>query len=347
MSFISDLHYKLVNDEPVDDLSRNEKFTDFSFVGLKETALTVDVFAFTKADGLDEPQIAKLCDQFFNIVRIISYDDFGLNPGPRNPNGLLCFVFEDGCPASLREFITTQTRISHWGESAVSVPWLIDLKQKRIYTHRNPVSWLPPVVISKWLTFPSLNYLKLFLNSRSFQSSHSDSKTTLQSFDKLEKQVEEVYSLFKSAPRKTVVNYFTNAKIATIINEGEMHIKSSEVGELTLNNAGDTYNVGQAGAVGKYARSDSNTFSQSEKQPLAEAALEIQTLLKQLEQTNPSATEGEKLAYVTDETTPSFKRRAASALRESGEAAVDEFVLENKYLKVVKAAIKGWLQPNA
>lgn len=44
---------------------------------------------------------------------------------------------------------------------------------------------------------------------------------------------------------------------------------------------GDNYNVGQAGAVGKYARSDGNTFTQSEqKQSLAEVVREIQQLLK-------------------------------------------------------------------
>ncbi|MEG4944126.1 AbiTii domain-containing protein [Microcoleus sp. F4-D5] len=81
------------------------------------------------------------------------------------------------------------------------------------------------------------------------------------------------------------------------------------------------------------------------RRTLAEAAEELQQILNQLEQTNPTATESEKVAYVNDETTPSFKRRVAGALQASGETAIDEFILENKYLKVVKSAIKGWLQP--
>jgi hypothetical protein len=81
------------------------------------------------------------------------------------------------------------------------------------------------------------------------------------------------------------------------------------------------------------------------RRTLAEAAEEFQQLLNQLEQTNPTATDSEKVAYVNDETTPSFKRRVAGALQASGETAIDEFILENKYLKVVKSAIKGWLQP--
>ncbi|PHV61591.1 hypothetical protein [Cyanobacterium aponinum] len=108
---------------------------------------------------------------------------------------------------------------------------------------------------------------------------------------------------------------------------------------------GDTYNVGQAGAVGKYARSDGNTFIQSEpKQALASATEEIQKLLRQLELINPSATQSEMITYVNDETTPSLKRRTSSALKACGEAFIDEFVLENKFLKVIKAIVKGWLE---
>lgn len=89
-----------------------------------------------------------------------------------------------------------------------------------------------------------------------------------------------------------------------------------------------------------------NQYNSSEqKKTLAEAASEIQKLLKQLEETNPTATEPEKVAYVNDETTPSFKRRVVGAFQAGGETAIDEFILENKYLKVAKAAIKGWLQP--
>lgn len=83
-----------------------------------------------------------------------------------------------------------------------------------------------------------------------------------------------------------------------------------------------------------------------EKKTLAEAANEIQQLIQQLEQTNPTATETETIAYINDETKPSFKRRASSALQSLGETAVDEFILDNKYLKVVKAAIKGWVKPS-
>ena len=115
--------------------------------------------------------------------------------------------------------------------------------------------------------------------------------------------------------------------------------------ELIMNNQGDVYNVGQAGAVGKYARADNNTFFHSEqKQTLSDAAKEIQQLLKQLEQTNPTATEDQKVAYINDETTPSFKRRVVGALQAGGETAIEEF-LDNPYVNVGKAVIKGWMNP--
>ncbi|MDF5722137.1 MAG: hypothetical protein PUP91_16950 [Rhizonema sp. PD37] len=90
-----------------------------------------------------------------------------------------------------------------------------------------------------------------------------------------------------------------------------------------------------------------SNYVPEQKKTLAEAASEIQQLLKQLEQTNPTATEAEKVAYVDDETTPSFKRRVVGAFQASGETAIDEFILDNKYLKVAKVAIKDWLQPDS
>ena len=94
------------------------------------------------------------------------------------------------------------------------------------------------------------------------------------------------------------------------------------------------------------ARQQTNQYNydSSDKQTLAEAAEEIQKLLVQLEQANPSATYSEMIAYVNDETTPILKRRTTSALKACGEAAIDEFVLENKFLKVLKATVKGWLE---
>ncbi|MFB2892928.1 hypothetical protein ACE1CI_08285 [Aerosakkonemataceae cyanobacterium BLCC-F50] len=88
-----------------------------------------------------------------------------------------------------------------------------------------------------------------------------------------------------------------------------------------------------------------NTDNSQKRQNLAEAAKEIQQLLKQLEQTNPTATDADKIDYVNDETSPKFKRRAVSALQAGGEVAIEEF-LDNPYVNIGKAIIKGWMKPD-
>jgi len=77
--------------------------------------------------------------------------------------------------------------------------------------------------------------------------------------------------------------------------------------------------------------------------PLNEAATEIRRLLKQLEKTNPTTNEAEKIAYINIATKPGLKQRVIAALRSSGETAIDELVLEDKYLNVGKAVLKGWI----
>ncbi len=67
----------------------------------------------------------------------------------------------------------------------------------------------------------------------------------------------------------------------------------------------------------------------------------LRSSLRKLEQSHPSATEAEQIAYLADETTPSFKCRVVGDFRGSSKAAIDKFVLENKYFKVAKAAVKG------
>lgn len=69
----------------------------------------------------------------------------------------------------------------------------------------------------------------------------------------------------------------------------------------------------------------------------------IQRLLKQLEVTNPTATEAEKIAYVSDETGRNFKRQLIKALQDDGEAAIEDF-LDDPYVGVVIAIVKNWIQ---
>jgi hypothetical protein len=68
-------------------------------------------------------------------------------------------------------------------------------------------------------------------------------------------------------------------------------------------------------------------------------------LVKNFELKNSSATQTEIIAYVNREATPSLKRRFSAALQACCESIIDEFVIENKYHKVIKATLMGWLKP--
>ena len=85
-------------------------------------------------------------------------------------------------------------------------------------------------------------------------------------------------------------------------------------------------------------------YNSPQKQTLAEAAAEIQKLLKQLEQTNPTATPEQQQAYVDAAISPTLKERCVSALKAGSETAIDEF-FNNPYVKVGKAIVMAWIQP--
>ncbi|MBP0030548.1 MAG: hypothetical protein J7529_19460 [Roseofilum sp. Guam] len=78
-----------------------------------------------------------------------------------------------------------------------------------------------------------------------------------------------------------------------------------------------------------------------QKQTLAEAAHEIQRLLKQLEENNPEATLEQKTAWVNAGVDPTLKKRAVNALKSGGKAALNEF-LDNPYVNITMAIVEGW-----
>jgi hypothetical protein len=122
--------------------------------------------------------------------------------------------------------------------------------------------------------------------------------------------------------------------------------ESKSVSETYNNDYRGANIANSANKVSDNARQQANQHIHlaEQKQTLAEAAAEIQQILKQLEVTNPTATDAEKIAHVNDETTPCFKRRVVGALQAGSEAAIEEF-LDNPYVNVGKAIVKGWIKP--
>ena len=160
LHFISHLRGRLVAEKGLHDLSRNAELASFPLIGFRTSAVSMDFVAFRAADRLTESQVVSLRNEFFAAVQHVSRE-FGLKPRGRKPNGLLAFVFEEGCPESMARFIRKQTRISHRASTgAVTVSWTIDLRHRRIHTHENPVSILPPVIVVPQTVFPGLGWLE-------------------------------------------------------------------------------------------------------------------------------------------------------------------------------------------
>ena len=115
-----------------------------------------------------------------------------------------------------------------------------------------------------------------------------------------------------------------------------INVEAKAVVEKDTNTANfdvDTLNSGAintgSGSISDVTQNITNTEA---KQTLAEAAAEIQTLLKQLEQTAPAESMSEKMALATQaiaqiESNPTLKQRAVAALSAGGlkafEAAID------------------------
>jgi uncharacterized protein YjbI with pentapeptide repeats len=166
----------------------------------------------------------------------------------------------------------------------------------------------------------------------------------------IERSIEEKYQLVLKAQEKEIsflreevtFKRGENTKLIRII--GTMAEKENPKYYFHQSQIGSLIDTAQSGSRQQSINNQHN-YAPEQKQTLAEAVTEIQQLLKQLEQTNPNATETQQIEHINDETTPKFKKRVIGALQATGEAAIDEFILENKYLKVVKAAVKGWIKP--
>ena len=153
---------------------------------------------------------------------------------------------------------------------------------------------------------------------------------------------------------QTVANIFQNCiwhhhQIAVSDSNNQEYKVGIEMTDSYTNNLQGANVANMANTLNDNARQQANQHIHlsEEKKTLAEAASEIQALLKQLESSYPTVSDTEKIAYLNDETSAGFKRRVIGALQSSGESAIDEFILENKYLKVVKAAVKGWVYPES
>jgi len=87
-------------------------------------------------------------------------------------------------------------------------------------------------------------------------------------------------------------------------------------------------------------------YTPEQKQNLAEAAVEIQQLLQQLEQNYPTTTPLQKQVVVTEalkhiESNPTFKARVIGALKAGGTEALKELV-DHPLINILIASLEGW-----
>ncbi|MFG6104934.1 hypothetical protein U2F10_21895 [Leptothoe sp. EHU-05/26/07-4] len=75
---------------------------------------------------------------------------------------------------------------------------------------------------------------------------------------------------------------------------------------------------------------------------LSETTTEIQTLLKQLKASNPTATEAQQTAYLDALILPTQRERFIGALKAAGNAAIDDL----PYAPLLKALVEGWQRPS-
>ncbi len=167
MDFISDFGKNL----SVENISSNVEYPEFHFIGYRETKTAINLIALVGADNLTHTEIIRLRDKFFTITVSLPRK-FNLNPRGRNPNGLLIFVFKQKCSESQIKFIKKQTKISHAVQGGVIVSWIIDFENRSLYSHNNPISLIPPVVLLSNYVFPGVKFIEDFLNSYSSKNAY-------------------------------------------------------------------------------------------------------------------------------------------------------------------------------
>ncbi len=129
----------------------------FDFVALRTYWGSVTSIAFARGDGLTEAQIKDKCERFFRITEAMTNHTgalqistaFSTRAVKLASYGILCFVFEGGCPEDRVAFVQKQKR-GNFSKKEYALFWVVDVKTGRVYSHR----WLPFGV------FPGRKYLE-------------------------------------------------------------------------------------------------------------------------------------------------------------------------------------------
>ena len=136
------------------------------------------------------------------------------------------------------------------------------------------------------------------------------------------------------------------------INTGGGNYNEKIEGDYVQGNKGDTINQSGTFGIGinkgniESGAKVAGVINEGQKQKLAEAAAEIQQLLQQLQQDNPSNNTSSQMMVAAQaiqhiESNPSLKQKVISAVKEGGLASFER-ALDNPAGAFVVGAIRGW-----
>lgn len=176
----------------------------------------------------------------------------------------------------------------------------------------------------------------------------------MEEYDVQVRKIEAEYRAHLQNPEDQIIQYRQENtdlwEVAKLMASRSINVEAKA--EALAENEPSKYDLRDAKFAGGFAETvqgdqvggTQHNYASPEKQDLAETAAAIQRLLKQLEETNPSATEAEQTAFVSAAIPPTLKQRAVGALQAGGQTALEEF-LDNPYVNVALSIVEGWREP--
>jgi hypothetical protein len=151
----------------------------------------------------------------------------------------------------------------------------------------------------------------------------------------------------QSANLNEIVKLMAGRPINNVIEITAKSESMTESRKIDINQSGASIGVGYSETV-QTEQLGGTIHNYAPEQNLVEAAAEIQQLLKQLEETNPTTTETEKMIVVAkaaDEIKKNLtlKARVIGALKSGGTEAFKEAV-DNPLVNILVAIIEGWTE---
>ncbi|WP_198954052.1 pentapeptide repeat-containing protein [Moorena bouillonii] len=157
--------------------------------------------------------------------------------------------------------------------------------------------------------------------------------------------LKEIIDGLSNQSSNPVINLTNTAKAESDMSDNSrpFNIDNLDIDQSRANNP-NNFNVFNDNA----RQVNTTNFTSEQKQSLAEAAAEIQQLLNQLSQTNPTTTNKEKMIVVGEvidqiETNPTLKAKVINALKAGGVEAFKE-AIDHPLVNILMATVEGWTE---